>query len=267
MKTKKTFKSIITVILAIIFSFGASAFAFAAQTEEDLTLELEVPEKIVVNYGEEVELQAITGKLGYKKIKWTFSDEEMFEDKSSYIRDLANTLQLSNEGRSFIMMPVKSGTLTVTASIVHYFPEDPYTVNGNPVTITKDIEIVVYPGVEVYGGFENVTIGYGETHTVQAEGFALPEGAYLKWIANDDRIELNQSKDGTSCEITKTKCEIASLKVVVVDSQGNPIKDKNGDTVEDELEVWTVFSSYGEYISCKIHEFFSAFLKFFEFLF
>lgn len=263
----KKFKSVIALALALVLSLGVMSTAFAAQTEEDLTLELEVPEKIVVNYGEEVELKAITGNLGYKKIKWTFSEEEMFEDKSSYIRDLANTLQLSDEGRSFIMMPVKSGTLTVTASIVHYFPEDPYTVNGNPVTVTKDIDIVVYPGVDVYDGGENVTIGYKETHTVEAEGFNLPEGAYLKWIANDDRIELNQSQDGTTCEITKTKCETASLRVVVVDSQGNPIEDKNGNVIEDELEVWTVFSSYGEYISCKFDELFSSFLKFFEILF
>lgn len=260
-------KSVIAVVFALVLSFGAITVAFAAEAEKELTIGLEMPEKITVDYGEVIELKAITGELNYEKVKWTFSDDEMFDDESSYIRDLANKLQLVDSGRTFIIKPLKSGTLTVTAAIVDWQTEEPYCVNGTPVSVTKSIEINVLPGVEVCNGAANVTIGYGETKTVYAEGFALPEGAYLKWTANDDRIKLEQSADGTSCEVTKTKCEIASLTVSVVDSRGNPINDKTGEPVEADLEVWTVFSSYGEYLSCKIDEIFSSILDFFRNLF
>lgn len=260
-------KITVALLCAIVFSLSSITMAFAAETEKTLTIELEMPKSVTLNYGEVIELKAITGELNYEKVKWTFSDDEMFDDESSYIRDLANKLQLTDSGRTFIIKPLKSGTLTVTAAIVDWQTEEPYCVNGIPVSVTKSIEIVVLPGVEVYDGAANITIGYGETKTVYAEGFALSEGAYLKWTANDDRIKLNQSADGSSCEVTKTKCETASLTVSVVDSNGNPINDKNGEPITAELEVWTVFSSYGEYLSCKIDEIFSSILNFFKNLF
>lgn len=69
------------------------------------------------------------------------------------------------------------------------------------------------------------TIKYGDAIILHADlSEPLPEGAYIKWTADNGNFSYTASKDGTTCQITPSKTGNTTFTATVCDSSGNEIQ-------------------------------------------
>lgn len=69
------------------------------------------------------------------------------------------------------------------------------------------------------------TIKYGDAIILHADlSEPLPEGAYIKWTADNGNFSYTASKDGSTCQITPGKTGNTTFTATVYDSSGNEIQ-------------------------------------------
>lgn len=82
-----------------------------------------------------------------------------------------------------------------------------------------------YDGVLKIRKPSQTTIKYGDAIILHADlSEPLPEGAYIKWTADNGNFTYTASKDGSTCQITPSKTGNATFTATVYDSSGNEIQ-------------------------------------------
>ncbi|MBQ7120806.1 MAG: hypothetical protein IJO03_00945 [Clostridia bacterium] len=237
------------------------------------TMKLDIPDVIKANYGEIVDLNTVTENIpNGSNMKWEFSNEDMFENHSSYICPPSG-MHLVDNGRQYNILPLESGELTVMATMIYhdYYKNQNICNNGTPISDSKTVRIEVYPSITM---LYDATRNYGETHIKYGETFrfsedfhAAPDGSYLKWESLNGCIELDVSEDTRTCTVKKVRTAGDVLRISLLDAEGKPVTDKDGKPVEHTIKIYTTVSNTGEYISNMISEIFYIISNFFTSLF
>ncbi len=108
-------------------------------------------------------------------------------------------------------------------------PAKDVTVNA-VFTVSATVKIKNNPGSK--------TINYGETLRLTAEKNAdLPDGAYIKWYAEGSGASLSQSEDGGICNVTSTGKGTVTVTAKLVDKNGNPLTNGNGEISDSQKVV------------------------------
>ena len=75
------------------------------------------------------------------------------------------------------------------------------------------------------------TVSYGFTLNLHANVTDLPEGARIVWSMDGSGFELSPSADGMTCGVKSVSKGSATITAKVVDKNGNPVKDANGNEI------------------------------------
>ena len=75
------------------------------------------------------------------------------------------------------------------------------------------------------------TVSYGFTLNLHANVTDLPEGARVVWSMDGSGFELIPSADGMTCGVKSVSKGSATITAKVVDKNGNPVKDANGNEI------------------------------------
>ena len=75
------------------------------------------------------------------------------------------------------------------------------------------------------------TVSYGFTLNLHANVTDLPEGARVVWNMDGSGFELIPSADGMTCGVKSVSKGSATITAKVVDKNGNPVKDANGNEI------------------------------------
>ena len=75
------------------------------------------------------------------------------------------------------------------------------------------------------------TVSYGFTLNLHANVTDLPEGARVVWSMSGSGFELSPSADGMTCGVKSVSKGSATITAKVVDNNGNPVKDANGNEI------------------------------------
>ncbi len=75
------------------------------------------------------------------------------------------------------------------------------------------------------------TVSYGFTLNLHANVTDLPEGARIVWSMDGSGFELIPSADGMTCGVKSVSKGSATITAKVVDKNGNPVKDANGNEI------------------------------------
>ena len=81
------------------------------------------------------------------------------------------------------------------------------------------------------------TVSYGFTLNLHANVTDLPEGAGVVWSMNGSGLELNPSADGMTCGVKSVSKGSATITAKVVDKNGNPVKDANGNEISASQQL------------------------------
>ena len=81
------------------------------------------------------------------------------------------------------------------------------------------------------------TVSYGFTLNLHANVTDLPEGAGVVWSMNGSGFELNPSADGMTCGVKSVSKGSATITAKVVDKNGNPVKDANGNEISASQQL------------------------------
>lgn len=154
------------------------------------------------------------------------------------------------EGHTVILrIPIPNGFTPELCRIAHLLDENGTSESfridpgdrAKPLTVSEDgrffiIEVTCFspfivfsreinPTVSIRNNPGSATLQYGETLVQTADAENLPDGAKLVWKADSDRVALNPSADGKTCEITSKKNGTVTVTVKIVDANGNSIKN------------------------------------------
>lgn len=125
---------------------------------------------------------------------------------------------------------VKGYTFTGwSGAIPSVMPANDITVSA-VFTVSATVKIKNNPGSK--------TINYGETLRLTAEKNAdLPDGAYIKWYVEGSGVSMSQNADGSVCEIKSTGSGTVTVTAKVVDKNGNPLTNGNGEISDSQKVV------------------------------
>lgn len=104
-------------------------------------------------------------------------------------------------------------------------------VYNNGYMIFETTNLGSYVIFEAYDGVLKIrkpsitTIKYGDAIILHADlSEPLPEGAYIKWTADNGNFSYTAAKDGSTCQITPNKTGNTTFTATVFDSSGNEIQ-------------------------------------------
>lgn len=125
---------------------------------------------------------------------------------------------------------VKGYTFTNWDGVIpSVMPANDVTVNA-VFTVSATVKIKNNPGSK--------TINYGEILRLTAEKTAdLPEGAYIKWFVDGSGVSMSQNADGLVCEIKSTGNGTVTVTAKIVDKNGNPVTNGNGEISDSQKVV------------------------------
>ena len=81
------------------------------------------------------------------------------------------------------------------------------------------------------------TVSYGFTLNLHANVTDLPEGARIVWSMDGSGFELIPSADGMTCGVKSVSKGSATITAKVVDKNGNPVKDANGNEISASQQL------------------------------
>ena len=95
------------------------------------------------------------------------------------------------------------------------------------------------PTIKIKNNPEITTIKYGDILQLTAEVTNMPEGAYIVWYYNgtEGAFEYGKSDDTLTCMILSLDNGSTEITAVVVDENGNPILDADGNEISDSQTI------------------------------
>ena len=109
------------------------------------------------------------------------------------------------------------------------------------IEVTRFSPFIVFveediPTVSIRNNPGTTTLRYGETLILTADVENLSDGAKLVWEADNDRVTLKPSADGTTCEVSSKKNGTVMVTVKIVDADGNSI-EVDGNAISDNETI------------------------------
>ncbi|MDY5947932.1 MAG: Ig-like domain-containing protein, partial [Oscillospiraceae bacterium] len=131
-----------------------------------------------------------------------------------------------NEGEKIIKpdSPIKKGY-----TFAGWSPEIPETMPSEDITFFAVFECV--SGISIKNNTGTKTISYGETLRMTAVATDIPENAKIEWY-----VDGVKKGEGETFEVSPKNGSI-EITVKIVDSNGNVLKDKNGNEILDSEKV------------------------------
>lgn len=123
-----------------------------------------------------------------------------------------------------------SGGLECTPSVLSTAGTQQITVTYNGKTCAFNVSVseaenhIKSPSVEIQRP-STVSINYGDTLTLHAKAYNMPEGAKIKWSIEGNGMEITSSIYGDSCLVTSKANGTATITATVVDEYGVSIAD------------------------------------------
>ena len=108
-------------------------------------------------------------------------------------------------------------------------PAVPATMPAYNMTFTAVFELTE-PKISIKSP-STTTVSYGFTLNLHANVTDLPEGARVVWSMDGSGFELSPSADGMTCGVKSVSKGSATITAKVVDKNGNPVKDANGNEI------------------------------------
>ena len=108
-------------------------------------------------------------------------------------------------------------------------PEVPETMPAHDLTFTA-----VFEPIKTKLSIKSpstTTVSYGFTLNLHANVTDLPEGARVVWSMDGSGFELSPYADGMTCGVKSVSKGSATITAKVVDKNGNPVKDANGNEI------------------------------------
>ena len=95
------------------------------------------------------------------------------------------------------------------------------------------------PTIKIKNNPEATTIKYGDILQLTAETTNMPEGAYVAWYYNgtEGAFEYGKSDDTLTCMILSLDNGSTEITAVIVDKNGNPILDADGNEISDSQTI------------------------------
>ncbi len=122
-------------------------------------------------------------------------------------------------------------------------------VGGNKISLSsnttlyavwKKNSVVVNPTIKIRNNPGVRTINYGDMLHLTAEVTNMPEGARIDWRASDDATGFEgylDSSNASSCYIKGTGNGSGYVFAVIVDAEGNDIRNSSGEYIYDSQEI------------------------------
>lgn len=110
-------------------------------------------------------------------------------------------------------------------------PAVPDTMPDRDMTFTAVFERIAVPTKISINTPSTTTVSYGFTLNLHANVTDLPEGARIVWSMDGSGFELIPSADGMTCGAKSVSKGSATITAKVVDKNGNPVKDANGNEI------------------------------------
>jgi hypothetical protein len=92
---------------------------------------------------------------------------------------------------------------------------------------------------------ETRTVAYRESITLYANATNLPEGAKIKWSADNNCVNIETTNGGKTCTVTSKSNGNVVITAYVVDANGNVITNEKGVRISDcegitsEVTFWS----------------------------
>ncbi len=75
------------------------------------------------------------------------------------------------------------------------------------------------------------TVSYGDTLVLHSNLFELPVGVNVVWTVEGTGVNIRQSEDGLTCEVTSIQKGDVIVKATIVDENGVAVLDENGNEI------------------------------------
>lgn len=111
---------------------------------------------------------------------------------------------------------------------------DKYNVSLDNATIHYNTVVVDYffnENTQIIETPLSTTINYGETITLNCGLTNLPEGYRVVWGLEGNAVKINPTFEGLTCEVTSVGDGEVVIKAGVIDENGNPVRDNNGNYI------------------------------------
>ena len=87
--------------------------------------------------------------------------------------------------------------------------------------------------------FTTLSLDYGDEIQLETIVNNFPQGAKIVWSAQGKNVKIKASEDGTTCKVTVTGSGVATVKAMVVDENGKPILNINGNAINATKKIET----------------------------
>ena len=130
-----------------------------------------------------------------------------------------------------------------SATSASYVAGDTINISANTILYAvwqKNVVVEETPAIKIRNNPGSRAINHGEILHMVAETQNMPEGAKISWRISNDSTGVNgyiDEADNTSCYIQATGSGSCTVYALVVDADGNPILDKDGNEIYDSQKI------------------------------
>jgi|GEM_PF-6441275 len=161
---------------------------------------------------------------GQENVKLSCTVTDNVTDDLVFTSSDTSVVTVSADGR---LNAISKGTAVITV-----------TIRNTPISITRKVQVNDKPvGIEIGGNTGSYSLNYGETLVLYAWEENLPEGAQIKWTAEGSGVTTSVSGDGKEFRITSAGTGTATVKVELVDANGETIINSQGKEVSDTIKI------------------------------
>ncbi len=134
---------------------------------------------------------------------------------------------------------VAKGTAVITVSI-----------RNTSISITRTVKVSDAPcEIEIDSNPGSYTVNYGETVEMYSWTKNVPEGASIKWVTEGSGISVSSSDNGKVFRATSTSTGTATVKVMIVDENGDVMTDSKGNELSDSITIRSNASFWQKIVS------------------
>ena len=123
-------------------------------------------------------------------------------------------------------------------------------IRNTSICITRTVKVIDAPcEIEIDSNPGSYTLNYGETVEMYAWTKNVPEGASIKWVTEGSGISVSVSDEGRVFRATSTSTGTATVKVMIVDENGDVMTDSKGNELSDSITIRSNASFWQKIVS------------------
>ena len=186
---------------------------------------------ISANYPSGIEMN-----LGQSGVKLSCSVTDNVTDDLVFTSSDTSVATVSADGT---VRAVAKGNAVITVAI-----------RNTAISITRTVKVSDAPcEIEIDSNPGSYTINYGETVEMYAWTKNVPDGASIKWVTEGSGISVSVSDEGRVFRATSTSTGTATVKVMIVDENGDVMTDSKGNELSDSITIRSNASFWQKIVS------------------